>query len=324
LKSREVKRYRFPGFGFRIDGGTRRVPEVEISGVLAIGGLICCYSKSMTVVRDSDPAVFLQHAGPLLYAREAEYGLPLGLVEALQTYLKPEITPLLLRVTESDVTTAVCVQTRPENVMVSCLSDEQAAALAAYFHENQLPLAGAIGPAPGVKAFCAFHSAAPLHVRMSQRILQLTQVNPPQLAPGRLRIAEPADFETVSCFFHEFHAECLPHEIPTPASLSKLIEDRIARKTVYLWEDDGNVVSSAHTSRPTRNGISIGPVFTPPQQRGRGYASNLMAALSQRLLDGGKRFCVLFTDTLNPTSNKIYESIGYRVIGTSEFLTYTP
>jgi uncharacterized protein len=278
----------------------------------------------MTVVRDSNPGAFLQHAGPLLYAREAEYGLPLGLVEALQTYLKPEITPLLLRLTENGETSAVCVQTRPENVMVSHLGDGQAAALAAYFREHQLPLGGAIGPAPGVQAFCAYYSEAPVHIRMSQRILQLTQVNPPPPAPGQFRIAGPADFDTVSRFFHEFHVECLPHEIPTPANLTKLIEDRIARKTVYLWEDDGTVVSSAHTTRPTRNGISIGPVYTPPAERKKGYASNLMAALSQHLLDGGKRFCVLFTDTRNPTSNKIYESIGYRVIGTSEFLSYTP
>ena len=292
-------------------------------GPLAIADFICWYSATMTVVRDSNPAVFLQDAGPLLYAREAEYGLPLGLVEALQTYLKPEITPLLLRVTESGVTTAVCVQTRPENVMVSHLSDDQAAALSAYFHEHKISLAGAIGPAQSVRAFCASYSEAPVHVRMSQRILQLTQVNPPQLAPGRLRIAESTDFDTVSRFFHEFHVECLPYEIPTPESLARLIEDRIGRKTVYLWEWDDSVVSSAHTTRPTRNGMSIGPVYTPPTARGKGYASNLMAALSQRLLDGSKRFCVLFTDTRNPTSNKIYESIGYREIGTSEFLSYT-
>jgi hypothetical protein len=72
----------------------------------------------MTVVRDSSASVFLQNAGALLYAREAEYGLPLGLVEALQTYLKPEIEPLLLRLAEDGATTAGCVQTRPENVIL--------------------------------------------------------------------------------------------------------------------------------------------------------------------------------------------------------------
>ena len=108
----------------------------------------------MTVVRDPSPDEFLQHAGPLLYEREAEYGLALGLVEGLKSYLKPEVSPLLLRLSEGGLTTAVCVQTRPENVVVSDLSNNQAAALATYFHEQRIPLPGAIGTVPGVRA-CA-------------------------------------------------------------------------------------------------------------------------------------------------------------------------
>jgi uncharacterized protein len=290
------------------------LPGAKLHGATRVG---------MTVVRDSSPDAFLQHAGSLLYEREAEYGLALGLVEGLNSYLKPEITPLLLRVLEEGLTTAVCVQTRPDNVVISHLNNNQAAALAAYFHEHLIPLPGAIGPVPAAEALCAHYSNAPVHVRMSNRILQLTQVILPRHAPGQFRIAGSRNFDTVKRFFHDFHVECLPREIPTEAKLDSLIEDRIARQTIFLWESDGTPVSSAHSNRPTRAGISIGPVYTPPTQRGRGYASNLIAALSQHLLDQGKRFCVLFTDTHNPTSNKIYESIGYRVIGTSEFLSYT-
>jgi uncharacterized protein len=116
--------------------------------------------------------------------------------------------------------------------------------------------------------------------------------------------------------------ECIPDELPSEKQLHALIADRTERQTVFLWEADGRPVSSAHTTRPTRHGISIGPVYTPPGERGKGYASNLMADLSQRMLDGGKRFCALFTDVDNPTSNKIYECIGYRGIATSEYLGF--
>jgi predicted GNAT family acetyltransferase len=276
----------------------------------------------MNVIRDASPGEFLQHAGALLYEREAEYGLPLGLVEALQTYLKPEITPLLLRVVENGITTAVCVQTRRENVMLSHLNHEQAAALAAYCREQEIQVAGASGPPPAPEAFCAVYSAAPTQIRMSNRILQLTRVIRPRPANGAMRVAGMNDFETAKRFFREFHLECIPDELPPEDQLATLIEDRIARQTIYLWENKGTPVSSAHTTRPTRGGMSIGPVYTPPGERGKGYASNLMAALSQRVLDGGKRFCVLFTDTHNPTSNRVYESIGYRVIATSEYLSY--
>ena len=78
-----------------------------------------------------------------------------------------------------------------------------------------------------------------------------------------------------------------------------------------LWEDGGAVVSASGWGGPTPNGIRIGPVYTPPELRGRGYATALVAELSQTLLDEGRRFCFLFTDLANPTSNAIYERIGY-------------
>jgi uncharacterized protein len=276
----------------------------------------------MTVIRDASAREFLQHAGPLLYAREAEYGLPLGLVEALLTYLKPEIAPLLLRVVEHGVTTAVCIQTRPENVMVSHLTEDQAGALAGYCRDHRIEVAGASGPASGAQEFCAQYSDAPANARMRNRILQLTKVIPPRPAQGSMRLASADDFEIAARFFHDFHVECIPDELPPEDKLAALIEDRIKRQTIFLWENQGAPVSCAHTTRPTRNGISIGPVYTPPAERGRAYASNLMAALSQRMLDEGKHFCVLLTDIDNETSNKVYESIGYRVIGTSEYLSF--
>ena len=77
-----------------------------------------------------------------------------------------------------------------------------------------------------------------------------------------------------------------------------------------LWEDE-QIVSLAAFGNPTPNGIRIGPVYTPPEYRRRGYASALVAELSERLL-AKRRFCFLFTDLANPTANRIYEQIGYR------------
>jgi predicted GNAT family acetyltransferase len=89
---------------------------------------------------------------------------------------------------------------------------------------------------------------------------------------------------------------------------------------MYLW-DDGAPVSMCGISGPTPHGIRIGPVYTPPPSRGRGYASNLVAAASQRALDAGRRSVFLLTDLANPTSNDIYESIGYeRVRDVDQYL----
>ena len=70
----------------------------------------------------------------------------------------------------------------------------------------------------------------------------------------------------------------------------------------------------ARQPAPRPHGIRIGAVYTPPELRRRGYASALVAAVSQAELDRGRRWCFLFTDLANPTSNRIYQAIGYRPI----------
>ncbi len=57
----------------------------------------------------------------------------------------------------------------------------------------------------------------------------------------------------------------------------------------------------------------IGPVYTPPEHRGHGYASAAVAEISRRFLAAGSRPC-LFTDQANPVSNRIYQAIGYRPV----------
>jgi predicted GNAT family acetyltransferase len=80
---------------------------------------------------------------------------------------------------------------------------------------------------------------------------------------------------------------------------------------------DGEIVSLSGHSGPTPNGIRIGPVYTPPDLRGNGYATTLVARQSQWLLDNGHRYCFLYTDLANPRSNSIYQRIGYRQIAES-------
>ena len=84
----------------------------------------------------------------------------------------------------------------------------------------------------------------------------------------------------------------------------------IAEGSLFLWEDR-DPVSMAAGMAETPNGIRVGYVYTPPEARRRGYASACVAALSQHYLDQGRRFCFLYTDLANPTSNAIYQRMGY-------------
>ena len=90
----------------------------------------------------------------------------------------------------------------------------------------------------------------------------------------------------------------------------KTVADRVAEGRLFLWCDP-DPVSMAGWAGRTPNGVRINFVYTPPVNRGRGYATAAVSALTQRLLHAGRRFCFLFTDLANPTSNRIYRSIGY-------------
>jgi len=56
---------------------------------------------------------------------------------------------------------------------------------------------------------------------------------------------------------------------------------------------------------PTPNGIRVAWVYTPPENRGKGFAGACVAALSQKLLDDGRTFCFLY---------HVYQTIGYEPV----------
>jgi predicted GNAT family acetyltransferase len=99
-----------------------------------------------------------------------------------------------------------------------------------------------------------------------------------------------------------------PHESPTPEAMTRRIEGG----RIFVWEDpSGTPIHVTAASQPSYGVSRIGPVYTPREHRGRGVASTAVAQVSRLLRDSGEQVC-LFTDQANPTSNKIYEAIGYR------------
>jgi predicted GNAT family acetyltransferase len=151
-------------------------------------------------------------------------------------------------------------------------------------------------------------------IAVSERLFELREVIHPTYSSGRLRLATSVDVELLAHWFVAFTEEAL-HTIES-MSLDEAradVQRRLERGTLYVW-DDGEPVCMLGTGRFTQRGVSIGPVYTPPTLRGKGYATSGVAQLSQLLLDQGRSFCTLFTDLANPTSNRIYQNVGYRPI----------
>lgn len=87
--------------------------------------------------------------------------------------------------------------------------------------------------------------------------------------------------------------------------------DRISYGGMLLWEDAGVPVSLAGFFRPVGAVTRIGPVYTPPALRGRGYAAGITHAATGAARAAGAQEVLLFTDLANPTSNGVYRRLGY-------------
>jgi RimJ/RimL family protein N-acetyltransferase len=164
---------------------------------------------------------------------------------------------------------------------------------------------------------------------MAQGIYLLRQCRPVPRAAGAPRLAGPADAPIVAQLVADFTAEATPAERPAdPAAVERAVATRLGsppeRAGFWLWEDGGAVVSLTGYGGPTPNGIRIGPVYTPPAHRGRGYATSLVAEQSAWLLSSGRRFCFLYTNLANPTSNGIYRRIGYEQVAEAAEIGFGP
>lgn len=277
------------------------------------------------------PEEFLERAGPLLLADEARHNLILGIAGTIRDSpdLYPERSLWLVR--DGSEVVGAALRTLPYNLILARPRAPQALAeLAEAVADEELP--GVVGAEPEVLEFAELWSGrlgARTRTSMRQGVYALEQVEPVGAVPGAARVATSADRELALHWWIAFGEEVLHEGGPGRDRAEATLDHRLSSTTagILLWEVDGEPVSIAGWGGRTPNGIRVGPVYTPPELRGRGYATALTADLSQRLLDGrlfegGRRFCFLYTDLANPTSNAIYERIGYRRVAESAEIAF--
>jgi len=266
------------------------------------------------VTRYSTPRAFLDGAGPFLLRAEVENNLILGITADLADDPAGLISnPYFATVSSAEGVSMAAFQTLPGRMAITRETDPEAVtALCEDVQEAGLVIDAILGPDPTVERFAgaiaaARNSSAQRHMR--QRIHELTAVESlPRLPSGRLRQARLEDSALVAEWLTTFQVE-----IGEPAPVSRTVAHRIDAGELYLWDDNGPR-SMAGWSGKTPHGIRVNAVYTPRELRGRGYATGTVAALSQLLLDQGNRFCCLYTDLANPTSNAIYKRIGYNPV----------
>ncbi len=272
---------------------------------------------------------FLEVAQPFLEKEEALASLMFGVTLGLRAHPERIKTPPYLAtiVDESGLVMAV-MMTPPYNVNIYTNRDATGEALDLLVQDlaqKAIVVPGVMAPSPIAKAFAEIWTnltGQNYKTRVNMRLFELTRVIEPSPASGFLRKATEADFEIAARWAETFGIEAFS-EKPNPVRAQIIARTRIGDGTLYLWEDAGQVVSMAGVGRPTLNTTTVSLVYTPPEMRGKGYASSCVAGISQLMLNQGYKSCVLFTDLANPISNSIYQKMGYCPLADFDELTFS-
>jgi hypothetical protein len=271
--------------------------------------------------RFEDVRAFYSQVEAFLVEHEAEHNLLLGLCTTLMLTDTYRDQPYMAYMADGERVVGLALRTPPNNLIVSLMKDDAALRLIAEdaYAVYGSELRGVTGPQVSSKPFAAEWQAVTgigHRLKMAQGTYKLEAVTHPTGIAGEMRPAQSEQRDLLVQWMSDFAAEAVD-PIPVEEAERNIdirLESDPALRGLRLWWDAGQPVSLAGYGGRTPNGMRIGPVYTPPALRKRGYASALTAALSQELLDSGRKFCFLFTDLANPTSNRIYQQIGYQAV----------
>ena len=266
-----------------------------------------------------DAAALLADAQGSLEREEEKNTVVLSILLRLASGSKiANAPPYFATVRDGSHLVLVAAMTPPRPLLLSTTSDEWDAGvekLAGSILHSGVHLKGVIACCPVVAVFASrWERLANVtsRVHMKEREYVLHEVLFAGSASGYLKPATAEEFDLVLKWGLSFHSEVrMPQET---AEVEAGIRNKIDKGDVCLWVDKGEPVAMAGVNGLTRRGARIGLVYTPPELRGRGYATACVAHLSQRLLNSGREFCALSTDLANPVSNHIYQKIGYRPV----------
>ena len=275
----------------------------------------------MEFLRYENAELFAQVAEPIVAKDEDVFSLFYGVLQAIKAQ-KYE-NPFMAAVTDGGEVLALLQMTPPHPLNLVIVDESRKDELIDFIirevRSHSIDVPSVISLKPWALSFAEAwesHTGETKKLLMDQGLYRLDEVEETlEMSPGSWRFATEEDAPLIEKWFALFEEDT--YLARTPA---ELIKEKVAAfveaQEVFLWEHEGKVVSMMKKSRPTKNSVTVSLVFTPKEERKKGYARTLVAQGSKELLKDYE-FCVLYTDMLNPTSNKIYKEIGYKHIADS-------
>jgi GNAT superfamily N-acetyltransferase len=270
----------------------------------------------MEVVPHADAGAFTRLARPLLEADPLRHT---SVLTVLDSVCRGTSTPAdMLTVRDGDAVVGALLRTVDRPALVSGVPPRCAAAVVDALVELGIDPHGAQGPRAAAEAFAAAwtaRTAARTEIVMRTRLFALEELMPRVGVPGSSRVVAPDDEAAIgvlAAWREAFGVEMGHGGAFAEQRPHALVRAQAATAGELLWEVDGAPVAQAAARAVTAGMSRIGPVYTPPEHRGHGYAAAVTAAAARWALDHGARHVLLYTDLANPTTNRLYPRLGFR------------
>ncbi|WP_170289432.1 GNAT family N-acetyltransferase [Metabacillus lacus] len=268
---------------------------------------------------------FSRDTVPCLEKNEAFHNLLLGLLAA--SGKQGSSCPLLMGVFQKKETIQLILfQTEPQQIIVSAaepVSYGEIEVIASTLIHECSDIHGFVGERDitiRIAAEVAKQKNYQYRIVMNQRIYELRELKKQPDESGEFRKLTLQDLLFIENAVYDFCEDTL--QPLTRSEAKNKCRELYGQGGLYGWAAEGRIVAMANATRPTRNNMNINFVFTPRELRGRGYASNCVAALTKSMLNKGYKTASLYTDLSNPTSNKIYMDIGFKPVGDSVLIHF--
>jgi hypothetical protein len=271
----------------------------------------------LRLVFTTDAQEFADRTQPLLAAQLECNVLATILMSVLRGAHREPAPVFAYGLDDDDEVTFAAMRTPPFPLLTSPLDDALAEPLVEAWLRADPDVSSVSGVPDSARAIAgawASSTGGTTRTTMSEAMHVLDEVrDPPRPAAGTLRLPRREEHDLLVAWMEQFVDEA-GLTGAAEAGAATMVDARLRHDGLLLW-DDGGPVSMVGAAPEVSGVVRIGPVYTPPDQRRRGYAGSAVAASSRRALAAGAARCMLFTDLANPTSNKIYAEVGYRRTG---------
>lgn len=276
-----------------------------------------------SLIKHSDADSLLQDAEELLIKDETEHNLILGALASITNQRIIPKDPLFFSIHHNNEFLGCFLRTHSDRpILLSKMPPEACKFLAQSLTLLNIRPNEVLAPLDSCTAFLGIWNSltqSSSKTLMHQGVYQLNKLEPLNNSRGHTETATKVHSVIVKRFCLDFLNDCFPERTGNEHESQVMTQRHLDQQSMLLWKNEtGDIVAMAAKARESRNGATVSLVYTPPEFRGRGYGTAITHAVTKQLLASGKKFCNLFTDLSNPTSNSIYQKIGYQKVGESQ------